>query len=58
MENDPVPGRTIVPLQDAETHVTFYLVARSDVTGLAARLFEWVKSVETGLQSADVPGHH
>lgn len=58
MENDPVPGRTIVPLQDAETHVTFYLVARSDVTGLAVRLFEWVKSVETGLQSADVPGHH
>lgn len=58
MENDPVPGRTIVPLQDAETHVTFYLVARSDVMGLAARLFEWVKSVETGLQSADVPGHH
>lgn len=41
MENDPVPGRTVVPLEDPEAHVTFYLVARANVTGLAARLFDW-----------------
>ena len=41
MENDPVPGRTVVPLKDPEAHVTFYLVARANVTGLAARLFDW-----------------
>lgn len=41
MENDPVPGRTVVPLEDPEARVTFYLVVRSNVTGLAARLFDW-----------------
>ncbi|MBM6815875.1 LysR family transcriptional regulator [Olsenella uli] len=42
MENDPVPGRASVPLEDAEARVTFYLVARSGATGLASRLFDWV----------------
>ena len=41
MENDPVPGRTVVPLEDPEAHVTFYLAARANVTGLAAKLFDW-----------------
>lgn len=41
MENDPVPGRTVVPLEDSEAHVTFYLVVRANATGLAARLFDW-----------------
>ena len=44
MENDPVPGRTVVPLEDSETRVTFYLVVRVDATGLAARLFDWASS--------------
>lgn len=42
MENDAVPGRAVVPLEDDETHVTFYLVGRACATGLAARLFDWV----------------
>ena len=41
MENDPVPGRAVVSLEDPEAHVTFHLVARMDATGLAARLFDW-----------------
>ena len=41
MENNPVPGRTVVPLEDSEAHVTFYLVARANATGLAAGLFDW-----------------
>lgn len=41
MENDPVPGRTVVPLEDSEAHVTSYLVARANATGLAAGLFDW-----------------
>lgn len=41
MENDSVPGRTVVPLEDSEAHVTFYLVVRANATGLAARLFDW-----------------
>ena len=41
MENDPVPGRATVPLEDPEAHVTFYLVARANGTGLAARFFDW-----------------
>lgn len=44
MENDPVPGRTVVPLEDSEAHVTFYLVARVGAAGLAARLFDWASS--------------
>lgn len=44
MENDPVPGRTVVPLEDPEAHVTFYLVVRANVTGLAARLFDWAET--------------
>ena len=42
MENDAVPGRAVVPLEDNEARVTFYLVARSGAAGLAARLFAWV----------------
>lgn len=41
MENDPVPGRTVVPLEDSEAHVAFYLVARANATSLAAGLFDW-----------------
>ena len=44
MENDPVSGRTVVPLEDSEAHVTFYLVARVGAAGLAARLFDWDSS--------------
>lgn len=42
MENDAVPGRAVVPLEDDEARVTFYLVARSGAAGLASRLFDWV----------------
>lgn len=44
MENDPVPGRAVVPLEDAEARVTFWLVARVNATGLAVRLFDWCAS--------------
>lgn len=44
MENDPVPGRTVVPLEEPEAHVTFHLVACVGATGLAARLFDWASA--------------
>ena len=44
MESAPVPGRTVVPLEDPEVHVTFRLVARPGATGLPASLFDWAAS--------------
>ena len=42
LENDPIPGRAVVPLEDAEARATFYAVVRTDATDLALRLFEWI----------------
>ena len=44
MERAPVPGRTVVPLEDPEVHVTFRLVMRSGSAGLPADLFGWAES--------------
>ena len=42
MENEAVPGRAVVPLEDTEARVTFFLIGRVGATGLPARLFDWV----------------
>ncbi len=44
MENDPLPGRAVVPVEDEAACATFYLVVRADASGLAAQLFEWATS--------------
>lgn len=44
MENDPLPGRAVVPVEDEAACATFYLVVRADASGLAAQLFEWAAS--------------
>lgn len=38
-----IPGRAIVPIDDADAHALFRLVVRADAHGLAARLFAWVE---------------
>lgn len=44
MECEPLPGRAVVPIEDAEADVAFFLIARVDATGLAAQLFAWAAS--------------
>lgn len=44
MENEQLPGRTVVTVEDEEACVTFYLVVRTDASGLATQLFEWASA--------------
>lgn len=37
-----MPGRTVVPLEDSEAHVRFYLLAHQEASAHATELFDWV----------------
>ncbi len=39
-----MPGRTVVPLEDAEAHASFYLLAHREASRQALELFDWVEA--------------
>lgn len=39
-----VPGRVVVPVDEAWAHLTFWLVVRADARGETRQLFDWVRA--------------
>lgn len=52
MEGEVEAGRVVVPLEDADAHAVFWLVARRDAGGLAARLFDVARVAAQGGRAA------